>query len=126
MLEMIKDMLLPLALPAAMLGIHFYFQSRQGAPVGRVERFLATVWLWIRRIVCFGAAGLCVFGAAFVIHGAVVGSASLKTAIGVVLLLSTAGLFFHWGRYGAGYNRVDLSEDRPVHESRKRRYGWRW
>lgn len=126
MLEMVKDMLLPLALPAVLLGIHFYFQTRQSRPVGRVERILATVWLWVRCIVCFGAAGLCVFGALFAIYDAVANSVSLTTLAGVVLSLAMAALFFHWGRYGAGYSRADLSEDRPVHEARRKRYGWRW
>jgi hypothetical protein len=126
MSAVIIDILATLALPAALFGIHAWFRSRQGAPPGRVERFLATSWLLIRRIVCFGAAGLCVFGAVFVVRGAVLGGAGLMTPVGVLLLLSVAGLFFHWGRYGAGYRRGDLSEDRPVHESRRKRYGWRW
>lgn len=126
MSPVIIDILATLALPAALLGIHGWFRSRRGTPPGRVERFLAASWLLIRRIVCFGAAGLCVFGAVFVIRGAVLGSASLMTPVGVLLLLSVAGLFFHWGRYGAGYRRGDFGEDRSVHESRRKRYGWRW
>ena len=92
MLETIKDMLLPLALPAAMFGIHFYFQSRQSKPVGRVEHLLATVWLWIRRVMCFAAAGLCVLGAIFAIYEAITSSVSLMTPIGIALSLAMAGL----------------------------------
>lgn len=109
---------------ASLVAIHLYFRTREGKPVTAMERGLATGWLWVRRVVCFFAAAICLLGAvALVVHGVLVGI-DVLLVVGVVLLLALGGVCVHWGWVGMGQRRYDVSDDRPVHEERKRRYGW--
>ena len=118
--------LLIVLIVAALFGFHWYFESRRSRAPTSVERVLATAWLWIRRLVCFFATGLCALLAGLLVMEMFRGKMPLTGIIGVVLAISFGFVTFHWGLYGTGLKRYDYQEDKPVHEQRKRRYGWRW
>jgi hypothetical protein len=104
--------------------IPLYFESRRDNEPTGSERFLARTWLFVRRCLCFLAAML--FGA-LAIHGVLglVGVTRDSPPLGVALFSGAmAGVFIWWGIFGAGRSRT-FSDDRPEHERRRRRYGWR-
>lgn len=117
---------LPLLFVAAAVAVSFYFQSRRDSQPSATERLTALAWLIIRRIVCFGMALLCVAAAALVTYDMYRSSISAAAIVGVVLALSFSFILVHWGMYGSGHRRYDVRDDKPVHELRKKRYGWRW
>jgi len=118
--------LLPFLFPVALVAISIYFQSRRRSASSATERFAALAWLIIRRIVCFGAAAICLAAAGALVYSMFRASISAIGVVGVVLALSFAFILGHWGMYGTGYRRYDVKDDRPVHELRKKRYGWPW
>jgi len=120
-----KD-LLALLFVAALVAIGIYFQSTRDSQPSAAERRAALIWLVMRRIVCFGAAALCIAAAAVAVYGMSRSSISTIAIVGVVLALSFAFILFHWGMYGTGHRRYDVKDDKPVHELRKKRYGWPW
>ena len=116
---------LPFLFPAALIAVALYFRSRQGhAPTG-TERRAALAWLLLRRLVCFSACLLCVVAVALCGYAALQ-SMSATAAIGAVLALSMSFVFAHWGMYGTGRPHSSMADDKPVHEARRKRYGWRW
>lgn len=117
--------LVVLALVAVLVGVHRYFRSRANQPPSAMERRLALGWLWVRRVVCYFAAAICLLaGFALVAHGLLT-QFDAMLIVGTVLMLALAGVFTHWGVYGMGLRRYDSSDDRPTHLARKQRYGWR-
>lgn len=93
-------------------------QSRSPA-----ERLLARGWLIFRRTACFAVAAFFVLIA---IGVAVVPEDSSRSRLGPILFsLFIAGMAVWVGLYGGGRAR-SMSDDREVHEQRKKRYGWRW
>ncbi|TBR36444.1 MULTISPECIES: hypothetical protein [Dyella] len=117
--------LVVIAFVALLVGVHWYFRTRADKPVSAVERGLATGWLWVRRITCFFAAAVALLGALSLIAHGILTDVDMMLIIGTVLLLALAALFTHWGVYGMGVRRYDTRDDRPVHEARAKRYGWR-
>lgn len=120
------DILVPVAGVAALFGVHYYFQSRRGKPPSKVERFFAAVWLLVRRVSCFGMAFCLWGGGGVLIYRIVVGAAPLLSLFWLGILVPIGYLFVHWGIYGRGYKKYDVLDDKPVHDERKKRYGWRW
>ena len=111
---------------AAPVGISIYFRSRREVPPTKVERRVAIIWLALRRIVCFGAAAILLAVACVVAYSMIRGPATGTGILGTALAVSVACIFAHWGMYGTGYRRYDVTDDKPVHEWRKKRYGWPW
>ena len=119
-----ETLLLPLFV-AALVGISIYFQSRRG-PAMIVERRVALIWLWLRRIVCFGAAALCASFVFVACYAMLTSPVTPLSVIGALLFLSLAYVFVHLGMYGMGRALSGVTDDKAVHESRKKRYGWPW
>ena len=100
-----------------------YFASRSRQQPSRTERVLARTWLFFRRAVCFvGATCMGVLSAGMLVSAVTKHDSGAAFASGFFLLL--CGVFVWWGIYGAGYRRT-FSDDRPVHEERRKRYGWK-
>ncbi|WAH64316.1 hypothetical protein [Xanthomonas hortorum] len=120
------DILIPLVFVAALFGVHFYFQSRRHKQPSRLERFFAGLWLLIRRVACFGMALIFCGGGVYAVYQVAFEAAPLSTLFWLGFWLPIGYIFFHWGVYGRGYKQYDFLDDKPVHEGRKKRYGWRW
>ena len=118
-----ETLLLPLFVAA--LGISIYFQSRRGSAT-IAERRVALTWLWLRRIVCFGAAALCASFASVACYAMLTSPVTSLSVIGALLFLSLAYVFVHLSMYGMGRALSGVTDDKAVHESRKKRYGWPW
>lgn len=109
---------------ALILLIPFYFMSRAGKEPSRTEAVLAAVWIFIRRLVGL-VMTLALVGGAYAMflnmfrHGF-----SFATAAGVVFILAMAGWVLWKSWYGEGPSS-GFSDDRPSHEARKKRYGWK-
>lgn len=103
-----------------------YFRSRAASLPTKGERGLALAWLWLRRAVCFFAAALFLVCAVLLSYDVAIGKMPTIALLGVLVLLGIAWLCVHYARYGAGYSRYDFWEDKPLHEQRRKRYGWRW
>lgn len=117
-------MLSGIVVTGLLLLIPLYFESRRDKEPTGNERLLARAWLFVRRCLCFLAAML--FGAV-AIHGVLgfVGVTGASPPLGAALFSGAmSGVFFWWGIFGAGRFR-SFSDDRPEHERRRRRYGWR-
>src|SRR5690349_2882035 len=112
--------LLPFLFPAALVAISIFFRSRRNSTPSTAERLAAFAWLIIRRIVCFGAAGLCIVAAGALVYSMFRASVSAIGIVGIALALSFAFILAHWGIYGTGYSRYDVKDDRTVHELRKK------
>jgi hypothetical protein len=109
---------------ALLMMIPLYFESRASKEPSGTERFFARIWLIVRRSLCFVAALM--FGA--------VAIAGLLGLFGIVkaappwhmalFSAAVAAALVWWGVFGAGRSK-GFSDDRPEHERRKHRYGWR-
>lgn len=100
-----------------------YFASRKSRPPSTTERVLARGWLLFRRTVCYvGAACVGMVGFMMLLFAIAKHDGGAALASGSFFLL--CGLFVRWGIYGAGEART-FADDRPVHEERRRRYGWK-
>lgn len=114
---LVNGMVLPFVLIAG------YFATRVGPP-SSTERRLARAWVIFRRFVCFTTALVVGLISAFGI-GVAVKTRSLEVFwfgafFGVLAVLAA------WtGAYGAGKSGRTFSDDKPVHEERKARYGWK-
>ncbi|WP_349656405.1 hypothetical protein [Xanthomonas sp. 10-10] len=117
---------IPIAFVIALLWVHFYFESRRHKKPDRLERFFAGLWLLIRRVLCFGMALAFWGGSGYVVYQVASRSVPVSSLFWLGLLLPIGYLFVHWGIYGRGYRQYDFLDDKPVHEERKKRYGWRW
>jgi formate-dependent nitrite reductase membrane component NrfD len=106
----------------ALLWLVVYERRRSSAP-SPAERVLARGWLMFRRTVCFAVATFFVLVA---IGVAVAAGDSSRSRLGPMLFsLFIAGMAVWVGLYGGG-RAPSMSDDREVHEQRKKRYGWRW
>jgi len=119
------DTFLPIIFVAGLIGVHYYFQSRRSVTASTTEKVLATAWLWVRRLVCFFAVFLCLCGSLYAFYCLGTGAFSAMTIVGLAASIAFGYIFLHYGIYGAGLSRFSFSEDKPVHEQRKKRYGWR-
>ncbi|MBU0622259.1 MAG: hypothetical protein KJ795_10450 [Gammaproteobacteria bacterium] len=116
------------AFMAVFIGITWYFSSRRSQPPTEIERFAATAWLVIRRIVgIVGALVFLVVGLLFAI-GYFDGAARLDTLtrLGYAVFLLGVSAFCVWvAIYGQGWNRLDWKDDVALHRENKKRYHWR-
>ncbi len=104
--------------------IPFYFMSRENRAATRTEASLAWLWILLRRLV--GILGFVMIGSicvALTIKGLDTGfSWGGVASVIFSLFMSFFILWKCW--YGEGTSR-DFSDDRPSHEAKKRRYGWK-
>jgi hypothetical protein len=107
--------------------VRWWFQGGRHKPITRTERTVAMAWLIIRRVVCFFAA-LVSFALACLVVFQMVGTASVSalSIFGLVLACTFGFFFVHLGMYGTGHSRYNWTEDKAVHDARRKRYGWRW
>lgn len=83
------------------------------------ERTVATGWLWMRRLVCWGGAFFSLLiAASMVAKGIQPGQVPV-----VVLAVSIGGVLIWAGLKGFGRVR-GMSDDAAVHAERRKRYGW--
>ncbi|MET3382092.1 MULTISPECIES: hypothetical protein [Variovorax] len=83
------------------------------------ERTVATGWLWMRRLVCWGGAFVCLLiAASMFVEGIQPGQVPA-----VVLAVSVGGVLIWAGLKGFGRVR-GMSDDAAVHAERRKRYGW--
>lgn len=116
------DILVPAAFVAVLLSIHGYFRWRAGHPASRAERMAAMLWMLIRRTVLFFAAFACLAAAVALGSNQIRHGVDALSLAGMALAIAMAFLLGHWGRYGMGLRRYDPSDDKAVHEARRRRY----
>jgi hypothetical protein len=73
----------------------------------------------IRRVVCFTAASIFL---GIVVFALVSPRLDLPWSVFIFAGI-LGGMFVWWGIFGAGNART-FSDDKPVHNERKKRYGW--
>ena len=102
----------------------FLYERHVSDQPSRTERLLARGWLLFRRVSCFVVAAFFALVGIALMFSTV--DRSVSSRIGPVLLcLFIAGMAIWVGLYGGGVLR-SMSDDRGVHQRRKKRYGWRW
>lgn len=85
-----------------------------------IERIAAGIWLWTRRILCWGAALVFLgFAATMIFEGV---ELQHVPVFFVVLLLGGMALWV--GLKGSGHSE-SMRDDAAVHAERRKRYGWR-
>ncbi len=111
---------------AAGLGaVPWYFETRdRTASPSSAELILATLWLWLRRLVGFGVGGYFLFGA----FSTVTTNPEKKSFDDMwlaALALAVAGVcFLYLGYFGQGHIRSELRDDIRLHSENKKRYKW--
>ncbi|MGH8494172.1 MAG: hypothetical protein ACRERR_13860 [Moraxellaceae bacterium] len=112
------------AIAALILIIPFYFMSREKKEPTRVEALFAGTWIVLRRLV--GILGFLLIGVpcvAVTIRAFSTGF-TLSGAAAVIFGIFVSFFILWKGWYGEGASKR-LSDDRPSHEARKKRYGWK-
>jgi len=111
---------------AVMAAIPFYFTSRRHKPPTASETAFATLWLWFRRILCFGMAPLLGAGAIAMLFDPP-SPDNTFTNIALPLLTALIALFVAYvGVVGSGPRQLDWKDDIELHRENKRRYKWPW
>jgi hypothetical protein len=120
-----SNLIIVLCVASVLLTLPVFFSAKRDSnqKASKFETTLATVWLWVRRIVCFAGGAFLVF-------------------FGILIALNfwTPGpqqnyrrnIFrFYWhilffvGFKGQGSDRSRLSDDIQLHEKNRRRYKWK-
>lgn len=103
---------------AILAAIPWYFGTRnRSTEPSRLERILASLWVWFRRIIGVGA------GALFLWAGwDIAWSTDSRLMGGVLALLGFGCIYF--GIVGQGWNSTDWRDDVDLHQDNKRRYKW--
>lgn len=94
-------------------------------------KWIATTWLWFRRLICFSFAAFLADGACLTVWRYFHGSVPLSNALCVLGAAGVSAWFVWLGVHGAstgssGLFIVDAEASKQMHSIRKRRYGWRW
>ena len=109
----------------ALAAIPWYFGTRdRSTEPSALERVLATLWLWFRRIVGIGAGAIFLWaGWGVARSGATANDAMSPLIVGPLIAL--LGLFcIYIGIVGQGWNRADWRDDIDLYRHNKRRYKW--
>lgn len=112
-----------------LIGTWWIFHSNRLNPPTLFERTVATVWLLIRRIVCFAGALLFLVGASILAFNLATSATQMDTftRLGYALFMLFASVFCVWAAiYGQGPRRGAWKDDVALHRKNKKRYGWRW
>ncbi len=103
--------------------ISYYFSSRKAIVPSNIEKTAASIWLFVRRLVCFSAA---IFFGALSILLVFFAELSIK-GIGASLASIVVAAICIWvAVYGQGWNRSDWKDDVALHKQNKARYKWPW
>ncbi|MDP9603365.1 UNVERIFIED_ORG: hypothetical protein J2W38_003154 [Variovorax paradoxus] len=89
------------------------------AEPGRIERVVATTWLWMRRVLCWSAALVFLGMAVSMILNGVV----LEHMPVFLIVLALGGMSLWVGLKGGGQVQ-SMGDDAAVHAERHKRYGW--
>ena len=110
---------------ATLAAIPWYFDTRdRSTEPSALERVLATLWLWFRRIVGISAGVIFLWaGWGIARSGATANDAMSPLLVGPLIAL--LGLFcIYIGIVGQGWNRADWRDDIDLYRNNKRRYKW--
>lgn len=113
-------------LAAAALGaIPWYFETRDRTkPPSLFETGLATLWVWLRRLVCFTVGGFLMFGAFSTVTLNSDGKSLSDVWLAALALIAGGGFFFYLGFFGQGHKQSELRDDILLHSKNKQRYRW--
>jgi hypothetical protein len=100
----------------ALACIPLYFEVRRSQRPNKMEIALAFIWILIRRLVLITFALPLAFYSISAFRSGNFGAA--------ILTLLFACVLAWWGWVGAGYRRA-FEDDLPMHNARRRRYGWK-
>jgi len=106
--------------------IPWYFGTRdRSSPSSRLERVLATMWVWFRRILGVSM-GILIFAGGLYALSSEAGAQGLPNRWIAGGLLILVGIFLiYFGIFGQGHRRYDWRDDIALHKENKRRYRWR-
>ena len=117
--------LLLAALAVLTLAWFVIYERRKSANPSKSENALAFGWLIFRRVVCFSAAVFFGVVAIAVLVAADEGS-SFWSVAGLFLFCACVAFMAVWVGISGGGRQLLMSDDRTVHQERKKRYGWKW
>ena len=111
---------------ALVLAIPFYFVARRSETPTATETVLATLWLWLRRLLCwFMALGLAVVGIVRLLSFDP--SKDIIVGIGVPILMFLAALMLGFiGWFGMPNGSRRLPDYIRSYQENKQRYKWKW
>jgi hypothetical protein len=106
--------------------IPWYFGTRnRSSPPSGLERVLASMWVWFRRILGLSMGVLMIVAGAYALFSEV-GARGLPHRWLAAGLLIFLGLFLmYFAIVGQGHRRHDWRDDVALHKENKRRYRWR-
>jgi hypothetical protein len=112
-------------LAAGLGAVLWYFETRdRNAPPSLTEIVVATIWIWLRRLVGFGMGSYFLFGA-FTTVTSNPDKKSFEDMWLTALALAAGGLYFlYLGYFGRGHKSAELRDDIRLHSENKNRYRW--
>lgn len=109
---------------AALCAIPWYFGTRDRTkPASFIEKTLATLWVWFRRLIGFTIGGGLIAGGFFMATSPV-GAQSLSNLLGALGLAAFGAFVVYLGMFGQGHKKHDFRDDIRLHQENKRRYRW--
>lgn len=110
---------------ALLAAIPWYFGTRDRTrPPSQVEKVLATLWVWLRRLVGFTVGGALMIGAFSTATSNPAGKSLTDIWLAVLALIAGGIFIFYLGFFGQGPKRSELGDDIRLHSENKRRYRW--
>ncbi len=110
---------------AALAAIPWYFGTRdRSTEPSLLERILASLWVWFRRIVGIGAGGIFLWAGWGIAHSKATADQAMSPLLagGLIALLGLCCIYL--GIVGQGWNRADWRDDVALYRHNKRRYKW--
>lgn len=105
--------------------IPLYFGTRDRAKdPSKAERFFATMWVWLRRLLGLAMGALCFLSAWVAVFPKGGPSDALSHWIGAGFLLFLGAFLFYFAAVGQGVDRYRWRDDVELHKQNKRRYRW--
>jgi hypothetical protein len=109
---------------AALCAIPWYFGTRDRTkPASLVEKTLATLWVWFRRLIGLTLGGGLIVGGLFMATSSKV-VPSLSNFLGALGLAAFGAFVVYLGIFGQGHEKHDFRDDIRLHRENKRRYRW--
>jgi hypothetical protein len=101
--------------------VAYYFRENNSVPPSNIERVAASIWVTIRKLVCYSASVIFVFGGIFFINYSITSHNILKI-VDSLILFSLAGFSLWVGNYGRKAKGSTMKEDKELNELRQQRY----
>ena len=109
---------------AALCAIPWYFGTRDRTkPASVIEKTLATLWVWFRRLIGLTIGGGLIAGGVFTATSSRV-APSLSNLLGALGLAAFGAFVVYLGIFGQGHSQSDFRDDLRLHKENKRRYRW--